>query len=206
MLSLNAPSVSETPRAQPPAAVTAAAREEPRVVGVAAAAIAESARAPTDSADENQKHGDGLPASPPALDPVSPHAPAQSPPPPSSSTSSLTPLPIFPPPYYDGGMFCSELVAALYQRLGLLDAPFPARHDYVPADFAQSLGNPVGRLGVDTDENATAEDNTNAEVRECVHERAVYRLREQLTVVYFSYSCRWLWFSPGRVLAHAFEA
>lgn len=46
-------------------------------------------------------------------------------------------------------MFCSELVAALYQRLGLLDAPFPASHDYVPADFAQSLGNPIELVGFD---------------------------------------------------------
>lgn len=37
------------------------------------------------------------------------------------------------------GFFCSELVAALYQRLGLLDAPFPSSSDYVPADFAQEL-------------------------------------------------------------------
>ncbi|CAM9508508.1 unnamed protein product, partial [Ectocarpus fasciculatus] len=64
---------------------------------------------------------------------------------------SHTPLPPAPPASfsepYDGGLFCSELVAALYQRLGLLDAAFPARHDYVPADFAQSLGHPVDCLG-----------------------------------------------------------
>lgn len=62
-------------------------------------------------------------------------------------------------------MFCSELVAALYQRLGLLDAPFPARHDYVPADFAQSLGNPTGCLGVNTGEDATMKGGVDAEVK-----------------------------------------
>lgn len=41
--------------------------------------------------------------------------------------------------YEKDGLFCSELVAALYQRLGLLDTPFPSSSDYVPADFAQSL-------------------------------------------------------------------
>ncbi|CAM9345973.1 unnamed protein product, partial [Ectocarpus sp. 8 AP-2014] len=69
---------------------------------------------------------------------------------------SHTPVPPSPPPAetFDGGLFCSELVAALYQRLGLLDAGFPARHDYVPADFAQSLGHPVDCLGaVDLDED-----------------------------------------------------
>lgn len=41
---------------------------------------------------------------------------------------------------YEDGLFCSELVAALYQRLGLFDAPYPARHDYVPADFSPPAG------------------------------------------------------------------
>lgn len=62
-------------------------------------------------------------------------------------------------------MFCSELVAALYQRLGLLDAPFPARYDYVPADFAQSLGNPTGSLGVDTGEEGSMKGGAHPEVR-----------------------------------------
>ncbi|CAM9820453.1 unnamed protein product [Ascophyllum nodosum] len=73
---------------------------------------------------------------------------------------SPPPSPILPPkspaaavpeegevPLHEGGLFCSELVAALYQRLGFLDAPFPKSHDYTPADFAQSLENPVVRVG-----------------------------------------------------------
>ncbi|CAM9376650.1 unnamed protein product, partial [Hapterophycus canaliculatus] len=68
---------------------------------------------------------------------------------PSPVTPAGTPPPPPPPTEYDGGLFCSELVAALYQRLGLLDAPFPASYDYVPADFAQSLGNPIDRVGFD---------------------------------------------------------
>ncbi|CAN0249236.1 unnamed protein product [Scytosiphon promiscuus] len=87
-------------------------------------------------------------------------------PPPSSSSPSPSPLsdsspsstaPAPPPPTeYDSGLFCSELVAALYQRLGLLDAPFPASHDYVPADFATSLGNPIDRVGFDHDGGAVS--------------------------------------------------
>lgn len=50
-------------------------------------------------------------------------------------------------PLHEGGLFCSELVAALYQRLGFLDAPFPKSHDYIPADFAQSLERPVADVG-----------------------------------------------------------
>eukprot|EP00752_Nemacystus_decipiens_P004689 g4277.t1 len=107
------------------------------------------------------------PGGPPHVNPVPPDSPGPhvAPPSPSrsSSPSASTPPPIFPPPYYDGGMFCSELVAALYQRLGLLDAPFPARHDYVPADFAQSLGNPTGCLGVDTGEDALLTNDAHAE-------------------------------------------
>ncbi|CAM9442100.1 unnamed protein product, partial [Discosporangium mesarthrocarpum] len=47
-----------------------------------------------------------------------------------------------------GGFFCSELVAALYQRLGLLDAPFPSSTDYIPADFAHSLEQQKNGQGV----------------------------------------------------------
>ena len=61
-------------------------------------------------------------------------------------------------------MFCSELVAALYQRLGLLDAPFPARYDYVPADFARSLGKPTGCLGTGVGEDAAVKDDSDADV------------------------------------------
>lgn len=50
-------------------------------------------------------------------------------------------------PLHEGGLFCSELVAALYQRLGFLDAPFPKSHDYIPADFAQSLERPIADVG-----------------------------------------------------------
>ncbi|CAN0560653.1 unnamed protein product, partial [Ectocarpus sp. 12 AP-2014] len=82
---------------------------------------------------------DSLPSRQAPIGPVAPHP-----------HTPLSPSPPPPPPPaepFDGGLFCSELVAALYQRLGLLDAGFPARHDYVPADFAQSLGHPVGCLG-----------------------------------------------------------
>lgn len=82
-------------------------------------------------------------------------------------------------------MFCSELVAALYQRLGVLDVPFPARYDYVPADFAQSLGHPVGRLGIDSNgEDATTKDDADIEVRKYIHGRC------GLIAACLSYLCR----------------
>lgn len=105
---------------------------------------------PSPAAPGNKRQrGAGLPPGLPPLDHASPapSASKQSPPPtsPSSATATTTPPPGDPPSdFYEGGLFCSELVAALYQRLGLLDAPFPARYDYVPADFAQSLGDPLG--------------------------------------------------------------
>lgn len=119
------------------------------------AATPAPAPAPTPTAvSSGKKHSSDPPSSASSpwlpLDPGPPHpsaashTPSRSPS--SSSSSTKTPLPP-PTPPYDGGLFCSELVAALYQRLGILDAPFPARHDYVPADFAQSLGNPVGCVG-----------------------------------------------------------
>jgi CRP-like cAMP-binding protein len=33
-------------------------------------------------------------------------------------------------------LFCSELVAALYQKLGLLDAVYPSSNEFLPSDFA----------------------------------------------------------------------
>jgi len=42
------------------------------------------------------------------------------------------------------GLFCSELVAAAYQRLGLLSA-YPASNTYIPTDFASA--KPVSVLG-----------------------------------------------------------
>eukprot|EP00903_Cladosiphon_okamuranus_P018581 g17104.t1 len=152
------PSTPDSPKAQraPPSATAAAAAQvAPGAVG--AAAPAETARTLTrPHADKHQHGGSPSPPSPSSLSTTSSSS--------SSSSSGPAPPPILPPPYYEGGMFCSELVAALYQRLGLLDAPFPARHDYVPADFAQSLGNPTGCLGVDTREDATMEGGVDAKV------------------------------------------
>ena len=150
------------------------------------------------------------PGAPPPLDPVfPPHPPAHmaspSPSPPSSSSSSSssasTPPPLFPPPYYDGGMFCSELVAALYQRLGLLDAPFPARYDYVPADFAQSLGNPTGCLGIDTGEAATLKDGADAEVTASVSRAAVLSCIGSLGVAVCRYHVHFVVVSPPMIAA-----
>jgi hypothetical protein len=46
------------------------------------------------------------------------------------------------------GLFCSELVAGLYQRLRLLPR-YPPSNDYLPTDFATRL---TGRVGPRTDE------------------------------------------------------
>ncbi|CAM9472746.1 unnamed protein product [Choristocarpus tenellus] len=79
-----------------------------------------------------------------------------------------------------GGMFCSELVAALYQRLGLLDSPFPASNDYIPADFAYSLGD--GR-GVDkAKDGSSANIEVDGNIKEtdvCVGPRSNAAARSQ---------------------------
>jgi hypothetical protein len=43
-------------------------------------------------------------------------------------------------------LFCSELVALLYQRMGLLDAIYPSSNDYLPCDFASRPENTRGRV------------------------------------------------------------
>ncbi len=42
------------------------------------------------------------------------------------------------------GLFCSELAAAFYQRLGLLSR-YPASNTYIPMDFATAPRPPLGR-------------------------------------------------------------
>ena len=43
------------------------------------------------------------------------------------------------------GLFCSELAAAFYQRLGLLPR-YPASNTYIPMDFATAPRPPLGRV------------------------------------------------------------
>ena len=43
------------------------------------------------------------------------------------------------------GLFCSELAAAAYQRMGLLPR-YPASNTYIPTDFATAKPPPVGRV------------------------------------------------------------
>ncbi|CAM9350083.1 unnamed protein product, partial [Ectocarpus sp. 4 AP-2014] len=127
------PAAATTPPPPPPPPSTPPPEESTAAVTSTTSA---SAATPSD---------DSLPSRQAPIGPLAPH-----------SHTPLSPSPPPPPPAepFDGGLFCSELVAALYQRLGLLDVGFPARHDYVPADFAQSLGHPVDCLGaVDLDED-----------------------------------------------------
>ncbi|CAB1121396.1 unnamed protein product [Ectocarpus sp. CCAP 1310/34] len=135
---LAAAGAAPEPSGRPPAAAAPPPPSTPPPEENAAAATS------TTSASAAAPSDDSLPSRQAPIGPVAPH-----------SHTPLSPSPPPPPAEpFDGGLFCSELVAALYQRLGLLDAGFPARHDYVPADFAQSLGHPVDCLGaVDLDED-----------------------------------------------------